>query len=61
MKPKPVWIKCNGEAHSNPYIDNCGICMPFWGDYPICPNDKTRLNEKGYCKSCKNHFEVVER
>lgn len=23
--------KCNGEAHSNPHIDNCGVCMPNWG------------------------------
>ena len=23
--------ECHGEAHSNPYIDNCGVCMPRWG------------------------------
>ena len=23
--------KCHGEAHSNPYIDNCGVCAPRWG------------------------------
>ena len=23
--------KCNGDAHSNPYIDHCGVCMPNWG------------------------------
>ena len=22
---------CNGEAHGNPHIDNCGVCMPNWG------------------------------
>lgn len=22
---------CPGEAHSNPYIDNCSVCMPDWG------------------------------
>ena len=22
---------CNGEAHRNPYIDNCGSCAPRWG------------------------------
>ncbi len=22
---------CTGEAHSNPWIDNCGVCMPYWG------------------------------
>ncbi len=25
--PRP----CNGEAHSNPHVDNCGVCMPNWG------------------------------
>ena len=24
-------VPCTGEAHSNPYIDNCGVCMPQWG------------------------------
>ena len=23
--------KCNGEAHSNGFIDNCGRCSPRWG------------------------------
>lgn len=23
--------KCTGEAHSNPHIDHCGVCMPNWG------------------------------
>lgn len=22
---------CRGEAHSNPHIDNCGVCAPRWG------------------------------
>jgi hypothetical protein len=22
---------CGGEAHSNPFIDNCGRCAPRWG------------------------------
>ena len=22
---------CHGEAHSNPHIDNCMVCMPRWG------------------------------
>lgn len=32
---KLVEVKCNGEAHGNPYIDHCGVCMPFWGRYPV--------------------------
>lgn len=35
---KAVWKPCNGEAHSNPFIDNCWICMPFWGEFPACPS-----------------------
>jgi len=23
--------QCNGEAHSNAYIDHCGVCLPGWG------------------------------
>lgn len=31
-------VKCYGEAHSNPYIDNCGICLGHsWGAYFACP------------------------
>lgn len=22
---------CSGDAHENPYIDNCMLCAPFWG------------------------------
>lgn len=25
------FVPCPGEAHSNPYIDNCSICAPEWG------------------------------
>lgn len=24
-------IPCDGEAHRNPMIDNCGLCAPRWG------------------------------
>lgn len=27
---KPL-VECTGEAHSNPHIDNCGLCSPRWG------------------------------
>jgi hypothetical protein len=23
--------RCDAPAHFNPYIDNCGACMPRWG------------------------------
>jgi hypothetical protein len=33
-KGKPdTWrvTQCRGEAHSNPWIDHCYECMPYWG------------------------------
>lgn len=24
-------VECQGEAHSNPYFDNCWECAPRWG------------------------------
>jgi hypothetical protein len=24
-------VRCTGEAHNNPHIDNCGQCAPRWG------------------------------
>ncbi len=27
----PEFEACTGEAHSNPHIDNCGVCAPRWG------------------------------
>ena len=39
---KLVEVKCTGEAHSNPFIDNCGVCMPHWAHYPrAVPKDYT--------------------
>lgn len=29
---------CQGAAHSNPWIDNCAICAPFWGK--VLPEQK---------------------
>lgn len=31
-KPKLYDVrKCDGEAHSNPWIDHCFECAPYWG------------------------------
>lgn len=27
----PALQKCEGEAHTNPQIDSCGLCGPAWG------------------------------
>ncbi len=29
-----VTAPCPGEAHGNPYIDNCMVCAPRWGRIP---------------------------
>lgn len=49
MKTKQVkkgyhLIPCPGEAHSNPYIDNCMLCAPRWGLIEVLDGCKT-LNE----------------
>ena len=36
-----IRVECTGEAHTNPWIDNCGVCAPFWGYYPVAvPKDQ---------------------
>ena len=27
----PPLTRCDGEAHTNPHIDNCEVCAPRWG------------------------------
>lgn len=29
-KEQGYLVKCHGEAHKNPYADNCMICAPRW-------------------------------
>lgn len=33
-KPTGNMLPCPGDAHSTPFIDNCGICAPRWGEVP---------------------------
>ena len=52
-----IWVKCHGEAHSNTYIDHCGICMPHWGEFPTCPHCRSaQIREwpsgRGKCRRC---------
>lgn len=59
MNRKVNWMKCTGEAHKNPYIDNCIVCLPFWEEYPVCPKcgRKAKKSKRGkysyYCTECK--------
>lgn len=34
-------VQCTGEAHSNPYVDNCMLCAPRWGLIEIPEQFKT--------------------
>jgi len=51
-----IWKVCTGEAHGNPWIDHCGVCMPWWGEYPTCPECGRKVREtkaKYKCDNCK--------
>ena len=60
MKQNAKIIKCGGEAHENPYIDNCMCCAPFWGKIVMCPAHNIKLSKTGYCNKCKKYYEVPE-
>lgn len=57
------WKSCPGAAHSNPYIDNCAICMPYWETYPVCPRCGRKLREtrdkRVVCDECQISFELT--
>lgn len=49
---------CPGEAHSNPYIDNCMTCAPRWGVVPTyAPLDLIEATGAGFAVPCS----LVER
>jgi hypothetical protein len=56
---KVKWKRCNGDAHQNPMIDHCGICIPYWEVYPTCPlcHKKVSTTKRSpfafYCGSCR--------
>lgn len=55
-KKKPVIVMCSGEAHENPFIDNCPVCMPYWEEIMTCPEcgKKLRITDKSFiCDDCK--------
>jgi len=56
-----IRIECPGEAHKNPYIDHCSVCMPDWGEFFLCPKCGSRLipgnlDYKRWCKTCRKSF-----
>jgi hypothetical protein len=62
MKPKVIFVECIGEAHSNPFIDHCMVCLPYWATYPTCPfcGYKVYCSKRNgfdyYCKNCKKYL-----
>jgi hypothetical protein len=38
------FVPCTGAAHSNVYIDNCGVCAPRWGVVMV-PREFATLGE----------------
>lgn len=58
-----VWKRCTGEAHSNPHIDNCSVCSPFWARIACCPSCKASLRmakskDTGKCPNKHGSFTV---
>jgi len=62
-----LWMPCPGIisegrfAHS--MSDVCWNCAPGWEVIPLCPRahadgDWHRLTGKGYCRACRNYFEM---
>ena len=48
-------VDCPGEAHSNPFIDNCGVCAPNWGKVPeVLPVDMEEARTLGLAVSLTN-------
>ena len=41
-------VDCPGDAHSNLYVDNCGVCAPNWGKVPeVLPVDMEEARSLG--------------
>ncbi len=62
-------IVCYGEAHSNAYIDHCGVCLGHtWGGFFACPTCTAGDGERSYklklgpsgksgaCPNCRKRF-----
>lgn len=51
-------VKCIGEAHSNPYIDHCMICMPYWENYVVCIQCGYKVVPTSFGYSCR-HCKII--
>ena len=60
-KPPVMRVRCPGEAHSNAYIDNCEVCLPYWGVIPVCPREPRghgKLPPSGWCGGCRRYYDA---
>lgn len=48
-----LYIDCTGAAHTNPFIDNCGICAPYWERIPLCEKHRWKLSIRGMRVECE--------
>ncbi len=69
---KATWIPCDGDAHSNAYIDHCMSCLRHqWGKIAVCmcvtecanPQEPTVLKLSktgltGTCRVCHSRLKV---
>lgn len=61
MKREAIVIDCaSGEELQHAMLDYCTTCAPFWRFFPICPVDRSKLRETGYCKKCRKFYKVTE-
>lgn len=54
-----VWWTCNGDAHKNPFIDHCMVCLPYWEQVPtchICGGKLTSGISYYRCPACKHKY-----
>lgn len=58
-------VPCPGSAHSNPFIDNCGLCAPAWGELvELAPIDLAAARAAGLvvrvCDLTPEQFDEVK-
>lgn len=50
-------VECPGEAHSNPFIDNCMLCAPRWGQMmSYKPTPLAACLEEGFAVSVNSTY-----
>ena len=63
VKPNAEWIDCEGRTGKLEHAmrDYCWTCAPFWGLFPVCPTDHTKLAQSGYCRQCRKFYTLTNK